>query len=937
MLQIDKVQTLEGVTVYGDREKFNVFYPIPQYPRYRRYEDGKLAFSFMKYRFPVDRPDGRKGGGFVLFDVEFVVDPAKLPKIKEALTSQVTQEANRLGISPVPEVVFGTVTYSKGSTQLIVAGSDGLFVEKLHNPGKPSLYGNNVSTFGLELSENGATFFEAAMKTPGGSAVAVVYDLWFWASLPEITVDGYFYASSFYSFYQTIDTDWNFWSEDSYRETIREQLIQSEAMDLDFQWGMVSDEKIRAPIRDWATKALEDAVERKMIKAVAPVPDDQRKAPDGIEDVTRDISNIQISNVNIHYSESQSVEWNIAPPGQLQSIVDQKMPDGSPVKWEDYFHVIDLNDAFFQQLRVDTFVNADFGNLPIRSVEVKLTYNGRPMANLEPNQPEGEVVLNKPDSIGKFAAYVENDKWKYKYSYQVNYIGESRIYQSPEIETNEGTLTIGVDDVGIVAIDIAAGDLDWNDIDRAQVTLTYQDNNVEPFEEQFVLTQAQNTRKIRKVIFEPMRKSYKYKVKYFMKGGKEVEGSEMEGRSQNLFINDVFGGRKTISVRGAGDFTNRIANVFVNLKYTDTKNDYSLARGQALSAATPFFDWSIPVISETDGKVTYSADVMNKDGTSEHIPETEAKSDTILLPPPVEAFMEVTLETALLDWTKLKLVRASMSYTDPDGDVSEAKDFIFSQQKSASAPWKVPLKNKEHKNYVYKITYFMIDGLQKTVGPKDGTDQTLILDPDEKNTEAIRVRRLKDTMQERVRLITIQKLETMDVRTFESVPIKPAEQEAELQEAMRYVAARQEAARKEAARQEAARKETAKLGAGAQEASKYEQAGSQEAIHARAKRGSNIRIEYERTGGFAGIRLAATINTATLPADQAGALHSAIEAAHFFDLAAGIPLPSQGADQFSYHVTIEDGGKRHTVDVGEAAASPALQALLQQLTLLASK
>ena len=96
-----------------------------------------------------------------------------------------------------------------------------------------------------------------------------------------------------------------------------------------------------------------------------------------------------------------------------------------------------------------------------------------------------------------------------------------------------------------------------------------------------------------------------------------------------------------------------------------------------------------------------------------------------------------------------------------------------------------------------------------------------------------------------------------------------------------------------------------------------------------------MRIEYERTGGFAVIRLAATIDTATLPADQAGALQSAIEAAHFFDLPAKIPAPPQVADQFNYHVTIQDGGKRHTVDVGEAAASPALQALLQQLTQLA--
>ena len=87
----------------------------------------------------------------------------------------------------MPEVIFGTITYTKGETQLFVAGSDGTFVEKLHNPGKPSLYGNNVATFALELTEEGATFFEQAMQGAGGT-VSVVYDLWFWARLPQIKV-----------------------------------------------------------------------------------------------------------------------------------------------------------------------------------------------------------------------------------------------------------------------------------------------------------------------------------------------------------------------------------------------------------------------------------------------------------------------------------------------------------------------------------------------------------------------------------------------------------------------------------------------------------------------------------------------------------------------------------------------------------------------------
>lgn len=728
MLQIDKVQQIEGVTVYGDYEHFWVFYLLPQQPRYRRYADGTYAFRFMKYRFAVDRPEGKKGGGFLLFDAEFVIDEAKIPRIKEVLTTQVSQEANRLGISPVPEVIFGTITYTKGETQLFVAGSDGTFVEKLHNPGKPSLYGNNVATFALELSEEGATFFEQAMQGAGGT-VSVVYDLWFWARLPQIKVDGIFYATKFYSFYQTIDTEWHVWSEDEYRETIREQMISSESMTIDFDWGGVTDEKIRSPIRDWATRSLEDAVERNMIEAIAPVPDDQRDKPDGIEDVTRDITSTQISNVSLHYRESQTVDWNIAPQGILQNITELTDASGAPVQWSDYASVIDLDDPFFRQLRIDTFVNADFASLPIHSVEVKLLYNGRPMANLAPGEPEGEVVLNNPNAVGKFGTFVENDNWNYTYSYQVNYKGQSRIYQSPEIETNEGNLTIGVDDVGILGVEVSAGDLNWNEIDRALVTFHYEDRDVAPIEEQFQLSQSNPTHQIQRVIFEPMRKNYKYRVKYFMKGGKEFEGSELESRADKLFINDVFDGRKTVGVRGIGDFTNRIQTIFINLKYTDTKNDYVQTRSQALSAANSFFDWTFPVISETEGQVTYSATVAYKDGTSEEIFETVAETDTILLPPAVEAFLEVMLVTDLIDWSQVRLARVTLNYNDPDQGIAVTDDFIFSPSRNVSTTWKVELKDKERDQYTYKIVYFMADGLQKTVGPVDSSDRTLILDP----------------------------------------------------------------------------------------------------------------------------------------------------------------------------------------------------------------
>jgi hypothetical protein len=96
-----------------------------------------------------------------------------------------------------------------------------------------------------------------------------------------------------------------------------------------------------------------------------------------------------------------------------------------------------------------------------------------------------------------------------------------------------------------------------------------------------------------------------------------------------------------------------------------------------------------------------------------------------------------------------------------------------------------------------------------------------------------------------------------------------------------------------------------------------------------------VRISFSRTGGFAGIRLAAAFESGTLsPAVEQDVRQLAFHA-HFFDLPGELQSRSPGADRFSYQVSIEDGEHRHAVRISEAAAPPELRALLKFLTDLA--
>jgi hypothetical protein len=96
-----------------------------------------------------------------------------------------------------------------------------------------------------------------------------------------------------------------------------------------------------------------------------------------------------------------------------------------------------------------------------------------------------------------------------------------------------------------------------------------------------------------------------------------------------------------------------------------------------------------------------------------------------------------------------------------------------------------------------------------------------------------------------------------------------------------------------------------------------------------------MRIEYARSGGFAGIQLATTVDTDDLQPGDAALLEDAVASADFFGLPRRLVSAGPGADRFEYHLVVEDGDRRHEVQVGEAMVSDALRPLLEHMSMLA--
>jgi hypothetical protein len=96
-----------------------------------------------------------------------------------------------------------------------------------------------------------------------------------------------------------------------------------------------------------------------------------------------------------------------------------------------------------------------------------------------------------------------------------------------------------------------------------------------------------------------------------------------------------------------------------------------------------------------------------------------------------------------------------------------------------------------------------------------------------------------------------------------------------------------------------------------------------------------MHIQFERSGGFTGMSVKATIDTETLAAQDANELRALIDAAGFFDLPRKPASEATGADQFQYTISVDDAARRHTIETNDGVASEALQKLLRRLTALA--
>jgi hypothetical protein len=719
-VDLGQQQPIAGLTVFGDDNDYTKFYVLPDKPRFRVDSTTKKpVFKFIKYKLPVDRPDGKKGGGFVVFDCEFTVPDDILKQIQSALDSQIQSKFPGGGVTSAR---IEHIPFTDATASLTLLDTSGVLVSKINTPGKPSVFGSMICPFTAELTPEGATVLEAALSGSGGVA-QVTYDLHFPATFPPITGSIWFNASKFYSFSQSIDKSGGSWdsSNDTEHDKMQQDFINSNCGNVNFDYsslGYITDEATRTKVHDaisnWGWGQIDAATKAIALPDIKPTDD---TGDHGMDHITKSNTTFEEASFYRTINEREGISFETSQGGTLPNLVDMGF------KWADYCIEVDANDPFFATISASIAVNADFVKYGINSVDIHCEYIKTNPATVK------DFHFTKPDDLGKFDADTSNGDMNYGYSFLVNYTDQNKAYQAPLVTTNHTAITINANDLGILYANFTIGNVDFDKTPKVQVAITYPDPDAagQPISEQFNFDKTKVSQPLVAVLLKPVDKPFTYVVTYIMADGTQMVQPPVDSQASEIFINSPFV-LHTFSFLAEGDFASSIDNIFLKMSYVDEANKIQQSTDYTFKGDTRQKDWVIPIVANSAGKISYSGVISYKNHTTENIPDTPATSDLIEFGPPNQVIITVVPDTTLIDFTKVKLITVNLEYQDAAHQIDVKQEFKLLNG-TTPTPWTFYARDPQKTSYTWSANFYMATTPPTVVKttPATSSDTDLIL------------------------------------------------------------------------------------------------------------------------------------------------------------------------------------------------------------------
>jgi len=448
-----------------------------------------------------------------------------------------------------------------------------------------------------------------------------------------------------------------------------------------------------------------------------------------------DVKKTQIQDIYFHFKKNGVVDFLRYPNGSLSvQLTDSERK--AAVRY------IDVSSPEVQMLEVQVKVNADFVQDNIDSIIVNVSYNQKDYKSGIVRQNTKSFLFETGEEVFTFrASMARNAKEElmdfYKAEAKISYKGTADA--PPPIVLNnisDRVLNISYDRLGFITTQVSAGDIDWTTIKEAVIELEYKaEPNKPDSKKQIRLKQDAPADTWKCFMYGHDDKTYRYKVKYFYADGTESETEYKNDTRESLIIDDNLVGRAKASFDVLMD-TESVKTAKIEVIYED-KDSKVKEEFSKWFEGSETWDWSMRLREGATTEFKYRYFVQYTDGL---VFESELKTGSSgedIPPIDIKRYKQsLTVDAGLLDWTKWRMVYATIKYEDKANKYLK-QETIRLDESDFMKSFQIFSFHPGANEYVCELKYAGSDGKVIDIKPQTTKGGILILEAPEEKTEPI--------------------------------------------------------------------------------------------------------------------------------------------------------------------------------------------------------
>ncbi len=748
----------EDVIVYPDYHDPLQFYYLPNRPHLAVDEQNRPAIRFLVYREALDELDASvdEVAGFLFFDTNLAWPPETLQKVAKRLQDD-------LELEMLPRLV--PLLYRSGTVRL--AFLDRQTAPESHTPGDqpsdnadepsvewvtflessgiPSLYGENRAIFTAKLTKKATALLFGAFE--GFVPAGVVYELNFVgmqrAFNVKVTAD---WEQVYTAIQDKKTTSVIFFNSDI--EKMVEEFIEKKIIKIEASLEGVAEEAMESEFKEVRKELTDFVIEKFFAAQPNPLKPGARDVVDGIVDIARrlrdlaspinvgythkELSVTEIRTFNADYTMARAVERVIAPQAHLSVFFEDYT-----LTRDDIVTVVDGDDDMWRAVEFTIQANADFQGDGLFGVKVDVAYEHSKNGN-EP----GEDAIVWPFLLKDTNTVIKKHAW-YKpdigsdFLYRYNPIFTAGGLPGPVMEINSGWQA-GSGNLVIATptnlytrrrIEFQLLKNFPSDIyQQVMVHIRYNDPLNGWTHEASTALSAEKTHDefvFRRAIGSPA--DVDYRLSYYQ--SKNTVESEWTSTTESLVLVDDPRDLFPVRILIAGD-RKKIQELILDFRYEDPENNIFeiwSTRFTQTDINEPK-EWRLALADKLRHRYWYSQTIIEMDGNLLSTGWIQDDRNTLPVGTIYAKKWEVQPELIGPNFSNHNItqVKLKLHYIDDANNYRADKEMIFGQTGKGET-WSLELRDPSMREYSYEVSYLLMSGFEKKIGPLVSTDTFLMI------------------------------------------------------------------------------------------------------------------------------------------------------------------------------------------------------------------